>query len=433
MAGSKRERPEGSGNWELKAYAGIDPVTGKKRWEYSRFHGKSRAAQHALDAFVAKVRAQRAPATEGTVGHLLAHWMRTVERDRSVTTADEYWRIIDTLWMPRLGDVKLAKLTLSDIQLVVDSEAARVIEKGRGKGQKVSPETVERQFAVLRRALNEAVRMGWIPHSPADHVVLPGKQYREERDPPSVDELASILAAADQLGEERNATALGMILRIAAATGLRRGELCGLRWRDIDLERGRIMVRKNAVVKKNRQRAAGEETTRRARTIVLKDTKTHQKRPVSIDAATVVLFRDLRLRCEAAAALAARDGKLAKDAFVFSRSADGSEPIRPPWITDTFKAAAVRAGVPDTNLHQLRHMNASLQLTLGVPLAVVSKRLGHRNQTTTLNIYSHVIDGDHAAAEVLGTALGGVLGQAEPQQPAAEVIPLDERRTEEAG
>ncbi len=408
MAGYKRERPPGSGQWQFSVYVGRDPVTRKKLWRYESFRGGERAASKALAAFVTACAVEKSPSTEGTVAYLLTHWMRTVERDRSPTTADEYWRIIDVLWMPKLGDVKLSKLTAARLQAVLDAEHARGL----------SAASVEREFAVIRRALNEAVRLGWITVSPAAGVVLPGKvDSGDDEDPPSIPDLLKILTVADA---DPGGPGLGMLLRISAATGIRRGELCGLRWRDVDLERGRMLIRKNAVIKKNR-RKPGEDTPRKARKVVVKDTKTHQKRPISIDAGTVALLKIHTERCQRLADDAGVD--LLTKAFVFSREPDGSVPIRPPWITRAFKDAAVEAGV-DAHLHQLRHLNATLQLAAGVPLAVVSKRLGHRYQSTTLNIYSHVLDGDEAAADVLGDLLSSAIGGQTAAEPAAEVIEL---------
>lgn len=420
MAGYKRERPPGSGQWQFSVYVGRDPVTRNKLWRYQKFHGGERAASKALAAFVTSCAAERSPSTEGTVAYLLTHWMRTVERDRSPTTADEYWRIIDSLWMPKLGPVKLSKLTAQTIQAVLDAEATRTITAGSRKGETLSPQTVEREFAVMRRALNEAVRLGWIPYSPAAQVVPPSKTdiSSDDKDPPSIPELLKILAVADA---DPRGPGLGMLLRISSATGIRRGELCGLRWRDVDLERGRLLIRKNAVIKKNR-RKPGEDVPRQPRKVVVKDTKNHQKRPLSIDDGTVALLKIHLERCEILAAEAGTT--LPTKGFVFSKEPDGSVPIRPPWVTEAFKAAADEAGV-EAHLHQLRHLNATLQLAAGVPLAVVSKRLGHRYQSTTLNFYSHVLDGDEAAADVLGDLLGKAIGGGQAEEtPAAAVIEL---------
>lgn len=430
MAGMKRERPPGSGNWELRVYLGRDPVTGRKLWKYDRFQGGARAAERALAAFAASTQAERAPATEGTLGYLLTHWMRRVERDRSPETAAGYWLIIDAVWMPALGDVKLAKLTTAQLQAVIDTQAERVIKRGSRRGKSPSAATIERYFAVVRRALNEGVRMGWLTRSPADNVILPGQVWTEGRHPPTVEELLAILTEADKLNP-----GLGMALRIAAATGARRGELCGLRWRDVDLERRRIVVRTSVVVKKRRRRKDGEERKPAPRETIVKGTKTHQERGIAIDAGTVTLLQAQLDFAEDVASREVPGGRLARDAFVFSREPDGSAPIRPPWITTAFKQAAVAAGVPDVNLHQLRHLNATLQLAKGVPLAVVSRRLGHRYESTTANIYDHVIQGgDEAAATLLGELLGGAFGQPDPgpAAPAAEVIELPDRRAGEA-
>lgn len=366
-----------------------DPLTGRKRQRSRAFHGKARQADEALARLVSETATERAPATEGTFAFLLETWLRRAEHDLSPTTVQEYRRIADKVLIPALGAVPLRKLSPRQLDAIYDRESDRGL----------SPATVGQVHAVARRALGQAVKWGWLDRNPALAATPPRRQDHEVQ-PPTVPELLALLAAADIADPD-----FGMLLRVAAATGVRRGELCGLRWRDVDLDGARVSVRSAVVVVKDRK-AGGTVTDQRARVVVVKDPKTHQARHVSIDHETVTLLRLHRARVDERARLDAPGGKLARDAFVFSAEPDGSAPVRPQTVSKRFRAAADAVGLTVARLHDLRHLNASLQLAAGVPLAVVSKRLGHSRQSTTLDIYSHVMDdGDSGAARVLGELL----------------------------
>jgi integrase len=183
---------------------------------------------------------------------------------------------------------------------------------------------------------------------------------------------------------------LAVFVRLALATGARRGELCALRWCDVDLSRGVVRIA-SALVE-----AAGVVTE--------KDTKTHQVRRVSVDAATTALLGEYRGELEELCASAG--GTLSKDAFVFSHQPDGSTPWRPNYVTLAFCRLRDRLGLDGLRLHDLRHASASLMLASGVDVRTVSGRLGHAHASTTLDIYAHMI---HQADERAATALGALL------------------------
>jgi integrase len=151
------------------------------------------------------------------------------------------------------------------------------------------------------------------------------------------------------------------------------------------------------------------------------DTKSHQSRPVTLDADSMELLRLLRVYVEQVAAEMA-PGKLKRDSFVFSREPDGSKPLRPDWLSAWFKRAAREAGHPEAHLHQLRHLSASVMLSHGIPTSVVSKRLGHAKETTTISFYSRAIQSDEAATQVLASVLFPPI---EVAQPATEPAALD--------
>jgi integrase len=189
---------------------------------------------------------------------------------------------------------------------------------------------------------------------------------------------------------EEHSMEFGMFVRLSALLGTRRGELCGLRWRDIDLDAARLTIRVGVVG------VAGE--------LIEKDTKTHAIRPISIDPGTVRLLRDYRAKVDARADLC--DMPLVSDAFVLSEWPDGSKPYKPEKATQTFRALRARAGLEDARLHDLRHFVATQMIGAGYDVRTVAGRLGHAQPSTTLNIYSAFLpERDREAADELGRLL----------------------------
>lgn len=182
---------------------------------------------------------------------------------------------------------------------------------------------------------------------------------------------------------------MATLLRVAAVTGARRGELCGLQWGDLD---GRRLTVRRAVVKPT------------GGAVEVKDTKSHQVRRVTLDAETVAVLEDHRATCERRArACGVRLGP-----WMFSTDAACRVPMTPGTVSQWWTRLVRRCGHPELRLHGLRHLSASFLLAQGVPVAVVSDRLGHSVTSTTFNSYAHVLAGqDEAAAEVAGSLFGG--------------------------
>jgi integrase len=173
--------------------------------------------------------------------------------------------------------------------------------------------------------------------------------------------------------------------------GARRGELCGLKWRDVDLDNGEVFIASGVV------RVAG-------RPLIDKDTKTHAKRRVAIGADTVELIKSYRLR-QVQAALAT-GASLPSDAYVFSQKADGSKPASPDGVTHRFQQLAARLGVR-ARLHDLRHFMVTQLIAGGVDWRTVSGRAGHADGHMTLGTYAHFQQAqDRQAAEFMDRLLG---------------------------
>jgi integrase len=172
---------------------------------------------------------------------------------------------------------------------------------------------------------------------------------------------------------------------------MRRGEVCGLRWRDVDFEAATLRVEASVV-----HAEVG---------ILEKDTKTHATRRLSVDRGTVAVLRGHRNRCEARASAAGVTS--AADAFVLSDAADGRSPWRPNRLTQAFARLRSPLGLDGVRLHDLRHFQATELIAAGVDVRTVAGRLGHADASTTLRIYAAFMEpADQGAAMVVERLLG---------------------------
>jgi integrase len=375
VRGSVREI--GPGRWELRIPLAPDLVTGRRRQRSVTFRGSKRDANRELARLVADADVGRGHGTRISVGELLDRWWEHKERHLSPTTAREYKRLITNRLRPDLGARRLDAITAA----VLDGYYLR-LQRDHG----LAPSSIRQFHAVLRGALGQAVKWGWLPANPARDATLP-KARGKEVVPPAPEHVRTLLRLAEEHSME-----FGMLVRLSALLGTRRGELCGLRWRDVDLHAARVTIRTGIVD------VAG--------TLVEKDTKTHAIRPISIDAGTVKLLRDYRAKVDARAELC--DMPLVSDAFVLSEWPDGSRPYRPDKATMVFRSLRAKAGLDDARLHDLRHFVATQMIGAGHDIRTVAGRLGHAQPSTTLNIYSAFLhDRDRAAAADLGRLLEG--------------------------
>jgi integrase len=179
----------------------------------------------------------------------------------------------------------------------------------------------------------------------------------------------------------------GTLLWLAMTTGMRRGELCALRWLHVDLDAGELLIERS-FIQRGKQRKE-------------KDTKTHQARRIALDDATIELLTAHQERCEHFAVLAGVG--MPRSAYVFGPEPGGRTPVLPDAVTQRFRRLARRVGVP-TSLHGFRHYSATQLLTAGVDLRTVAGRLGHGGGgATTLRVYaSFVAAADRRAAQVIG-------------------------------
>jgi integrase len=373
MRGSLRERREGV--WELIVQLPRDAKTGRYRQLSRMVHGTKREAQRALAALVTEVSAGKHTSSDTSLGELLDHWLEVVAENLAATTVREYRRLVATRLRPDLGKLSLRRVTAQRLD-------AYYVSLARDHG--LSPATIRHIHAVLRGSLAQAVRWGWIPSNPAV-VASPPRLRKREITPPAMTDTRALLLAADAQDPE-----FGVLLRVLAATGARRGEVCGLRWSDLDRRGATLFIRRSVAS------VAGGT--------IVKDTKTHAARRIALDPATLECLAQHRERVEERARLC--EVALEADGYVFTSSVDGSRPFHPDTITGGFRRLCERAGLKDVRLHDLRHLHATQLLAAGVPVRTVSGRLGHADAATTLNVYAHFLEAsDREAATVIAGLL----------------------------
>jgi integrase len=378
MKGHLRQR---GNSWELRAYVGVDPLTNHQKYLTRTFRGGKREAEEALARFTTEVSGGGYAAQDTTVGDLIQQWLDLARAELSPTTARGYDWIIKAYITPTLGNVPLAKLRTAQL----DRFYSQLREKGGQQEKPLSAATVHQVHAILRRALHQAIRWGWIAENPAA-LASPPRVRAPHLTPPDPAAVIRLLEVANEIDPD-----LACFLHLAATTGARRGEVCGLRWRDVDLEAGTVLISRSVV-----------EGARSV--LVEKDTKTHASRRIALDPATVAALLDQRVRMRSRAA--ACGGVLPEAAYVFSRDPEGDRPWAPNDVTKAFIRVRNRAGLGSVRLHDLRHFAATRMLVAGVPVRTVSGRLGHANAATTLGVYAHFVEAsDRDAATKLGALL----------------------------
>jgi integrase len=381
-----RQRKDRDG-LQVQVYAGRDPLTGRKRWVSRQVPGKGRAAMKRARQVEAELLAQvaagqhRGSGTK-TIAELIERWLewRLSVRPISPTTVTAYRGYIDRSILPSLGHLQVGRLDAATL----DTFYARLRRTGGKDGRPLAASSVRQIHAILSGALTRAVVWGWINHNPA-RLASPPSREQADTQPPAVDDAARLLRTAAAEDPE-----LGLFLRLAVVLGARRGELCALRWSEVDLDQGEVLIA-GAVVRIPRE------------ALLAKPTKTHAKRRVAVGAGTVELLRARRV-AQAKDALACGT-TLAADAYVFSHTADGSKPIDPDGITHRFQRLARHLGVR-ARLHDLRHFMVTQLVAGGVDWRTVSGRAGHADSHMTLATYAHFQQAqDRQAAEFMENLL----------------------------
>lgn len=315
------------------------------------------------------------PARVSLHTYLCDEWLPAKRTGLRESTAASYEQIIRNYIATQIGAARLADVDGSMLNAFYN----RLLTGGRTEtrrqaGPGLSAKTVRNVHGLLNRAFRDAVRWGRLNRNPCDAADPPRKPSPEMK-AWTTEELRSFLR---HVSTHRWAG----IWTLMATTGLRRGEVLGLRWRDVDLEAGTITVRSTRV--------------RFGTTITASTPKTERgNRTIALGPATSAALRQWR-KTQSAERLAMGAGWADTDGLVVT-AADGTAP-NPEAFTNTFQKLAKRAGLPVIRLHDLRHSYATSALAAGVPVKVLSQRIGHADVAVTLKVYAHVLPGDDDAA-----------------------------------
>lgn len=378
QAGRKKTCRKAHGSWSYVADTGIDPATGKRRQVKRGGFRTQGDAEQALSELLAQVGTGQYVFDAGiTVGAWLQTWLDERLKMGIIrpSTGTAYRGHIDHHLIPHLGRLRLRDLRPGHI-----SKMLLALEDGR------SGTTIRRIHGTLRSSLSSAVKQGLISYNPARSVELP-KASRPKVRPWEPAELGAFLDAAAR-------HPLGIFFETVAASGLRRGEACGIRREDLDLQARTITVRQQ-ICQVDKKRS-GEQPdcptcgVRHAGIAFGKPkTASGEARVVDLDERTV---GSLMLHLLAQDAEREEWGEAYRDhGLLFARP--GGDPLKPGDMTDLFAELVAESGLRKVRLHDLRHGQASLMLAAGVPMAVVSKRLGHSSLAITADTYSHLLAG----------------------------------------
>jgi integrase len=374
---AKRGQNEGSifkrkdGRWV--AILNIGYRDGARRRKH--FYGNTR--RDVQERLTAALRAQQqglpvAPERQ-TLGDFLRHWLDHVVRPNlRPKTHHSYAAEVRLHIGPQLGHIQLAKLRPQHIQAFLNEKR----EAG------LSARTVQYHHAILRRALGQAEKWDLVPRNVAA-LVTPPTIRRREIEPLQPDEALTLL---DAVRDDR----LEAVYSVALAVGLRQGEILGLRWRDVDLENGKLEIRTSLLWLDGACQLSEPKTDRSRRSIALPEV------------ATMALHghRARQLEDKLIAGTRWREHDL-----VFATTL--GTPMHPRNLVRHYHRALAKAGLPRKRFHDLRHTCASLLLAQGVQPRVVMEILGHSQIALTMDTYSHVIPSlKRDAANSMDKALG---------------------------
>jgi integrase len=425
-SGNKRSRTRGSidtlpsGALRVRVYAGRDPLTKRDHYLVEIVPPGPKAAAEAekmRTRLLSQVDEQRSPRTRATVNQLMDRYLDVLDVDQ--TTRIGYVGYIDNHIRPQLGAIQVGRVDAEVLDAFYSSlrtcsqncrgrpkvdhrtplphecdvvkhrrrtdhdctdVGCRTLQCPPHRCRPLAASTVRQIHWILSGAFSRAVRWRWLAHNPIE-LAMPPSAPQPKPKPPSAREAAQLAMEAWKDPD------WGTFVWLAMTTGARRGELCALRWSDLDLVNAVIHLHASVA------RVGGRRWT--------KDTKTHQQRRVALDPESVAVLTEHRDRLATAAD--ALGVTIRRDAYVFSLAPDASSPLVPESVSQRYRKMAIRLGL-DTQLKALRHYSATELISSGADIRTVAGRLGHGGGgTTTLRVYAAwVSEADQRAANTLG-------------------------------
>ena len=343
---------------------GVDR-SGRRVRKYRTFDTKRDATRAFNEHKVKMDKGTQVLPSEYTFAQWLDYWYKDIILPQiEETTAYGYRGMIENYLKPQLGEIRLQKLTARDIQQYYTWLMGE---------KELSPNTVIKHHNLLTNTLNAAERQEYITKNPMRAVSPPKKRQREAK-----------FYTPEQLGillDKAVGTRLELPVFICAYLGLRRGELCGLRWSDVDLEHKTITIENTRTQAGKKEIEKGTKTASSTRTLSLPETLCDMLKAA----------KEHQQACRA-------EYKNAYDDNDYVVVMEDGRPFRPNYLSELFGKFLADNDLPKIVLHELRHTFASLSNQAGIPAYNIGKALGHSTPATTQKIYTHLLDQTHTQA-----------------------------------
>lgn len=360
-------RKLGDDTFELRWEMPRDPATGLRRTKSKRFKGGIRLAQKELARIVSEIDDEASRASDTSFESVAKDWLELKRSGLKLRTHAEYERLLRVTILPTLGAKPISKISPRDLDRFYQSLYAENPKRD-----------ITHVHAVIRNVFAQCLKWGYVTANPALMATVP-KYTPMKTQIASVDRLGAIL-------EEASENEMWVrLFAFAALTGMRRGEICALRWTDIHDE--------TLVVARSLSKIGGQEAEG--------PTKTHQVRKIYLDASAQKLLLaqfDYYIRSAKKAGV-----EPSSDGYIWFGFPTGLVSLYPDSLSSAFKRYAVRAGAPELHFHSLRHFSATQLIAAGVDIRTVATRLGHADPSITLRVYAHALEQkDKEAAGILG-------------------------------
>ena len=345
-----------TGKWDLVVDVGKDKLTGKRKQKKKRGYISKKEAEKALTAILNEVNEGVfiEPSKQAYKDYLHA-WLMGKKHDLSVQTSTAYKSYLKIHILPYLGDIPLATLTPLHIQGFV----------GELRKKGLSETTTKRIYNVVNASLNSAVKMELIKKNPASIIEKP-KVIAKDSLIWNLQEVSLFLKCSDS-------SHYHIAFLLAVTTGMRQGEVLGLRWRDVDFDNECLYIRQTLThdgkgFKEGAKSKAGN-------------------RSIGLDANTISA---LKLQRKKSVTHKLKHGSVYNNYDLVVCTPTG-KPINPRNLLRAFSNIITKANLPKIRFHDLRHTHASLMLQQGENIKLISERLGHSSVKITLDTYSHIL------------------------------------------
>lgn len=349
--------------WEARVTVGMAPITGKQVQRTITGKTQQEVAQRVREIAVeVDQKTYKAPC-KLTVGDWLELWKREYTGDVKPSTAYLYGRNIDQYIIPHLGAVKLETLTPLQVQELYN----RLQTPDKEGVRPLSAKTIRNVHGVFHKALEQAVQAGYIRANPAS-ASKPPKAAKPEIRPLDTDQVSAFLKAIQGHPHE-------YLYQITIFTGLRQGEVLGLTWDCLNMERGTLLVKQQL---RREQQKGGQ--------YYFSTTKNSRSRVLTLAPSVVRLFRLQKIKENG---MRTKAGELWQETgLIFTNEVGSRLSYRTAY--DCFKRVVAKIGAPDTRFHDLRHTYAVMAIQSGDDIKTVQENLGHATASFTLDVYGHV-------------------------------------------